>query len=63
MNRQTPVGMSICHMHMDPEVYSESYKINPDRWIGKVDPRLDRNFDPFVKGSRNCLGRKYEIFQ
>ncbi|KAI1869857.1 hypothetical protein JX265_003309 [Neoarthrinium moseri] len=54
--KNTPVGMSICHMHMDPEVYPEPYKFIPERWIGDVDPRVNRNFVPFVKGSRNCLG-------
>ncbi|KAI1394186.1 putative cytochrome P450 [Hypoxylon trugodes] len=54
--KNTPVGMSVCHMHMDPEVYPEPYKFIPERWIGDVDPRVNRNFVPFVKGSRNCLG-------
>ncbi|KAI4194591.1 MAG: hypothetical protein LQ350_007680 [Teloschistes chrysophthalmus] len=54
--KNTPVGMSICHLHMDPEVYPEPYKFIPDRWIGDVDPRVHRNLVPFVKGSRNCLG-------
>ena len=58
-HEQTPVGMSICHLHMDPEVYPEPYKFDPNRWIGNVDPRVNRNLVPFVKGSRNCLGLKY----
>lgn len=55
---QTPVAMSICFMHMDPEVYPEPYKFKPERWIGNYDPRMNRNFVPFTKGSRNCLGMK-----
>ncbi|KAL9579356.1 MAG: hypothetical protein Q9212_005158 [Teloschistes hypoglaucus] len=55
-HEQTPVGMSICHLHMDPEVYPEPYKFIPDRWIGDVDPRVHRKLVPFVKGSQNCLG-------
>lgn len=54
------MGMSICHLHMDPEVYPEPYRFIPDRWIGDVDPRVNRNFVPFAKGSRNCLGLKYD---
>ncbi|KAI1099517.1 putative benzoate 4-monooxygenase cytochrome P450 [Jackrogersella minutella] len=54
--KNTPVGMSVSHMLMDPEVYPEPYKFIPERWIGDVDPRVNRNFVPFVKGSRNCLG-------
>ncbi|KAL8686686.1 MAG: hypothetical protein Q9218_006933 [Villophora microphyllina] len=56
--KNTPVGMSIAHLHMDPEVYPEPYRFIPDRWIGDVDPRAHRNLVPFVKGSRNCLGLK-----
>ncbi|KAI0895194.1 putative benzoate 4-monooxygenase cytochrome P450 [Annulohypoxylon nitens] len=54
--KNTPVGMSVCQMHMDPETYPEPYKFIPERWIGDVDPHVNRNFVPFVKGSRNCLG-------
>ncbi|KAI0903280.1 putative cytochrome P450 [Ustulina deusta] len=54
--KNTPVGMSVCHLHMDPDVYPEPSKFVPERWIGDVDPRVNRNFVPFVKGSRNCLG-------
>ena len=56
---QTPVGMSICFMHMDPEVYPEPYRFKPERWIGSYDPRMNRNFVPFTKGSQNCLGMKW----
>ncbi|KAI5459348.1 hypothetical protein BGZ63DRAFT_406648 [Mariannaea sp. PMI_226] len=38
--KNTPVGMSVYAMHMDPE----------------VDPNMDRNFVPFITGSRACLG-------
>ncbi|KAI1196100.1 putative benzoate 4-monooxygenase cytochrome P450 [Nemania serpens] len=54
--KNTPVAMSISHMLMDPEVYPEPYRFKPERWLGDIDPRLNRNFVPFVKGSRNCLG-------
>ncbi|KAL9017078.1 MAG: hypothetical protein Q9185_005589 [Variospora sp. 1 TL-2023] len=57
--KNTPVGMSICHLHMDAEVYPEPFEFIPDRWIGDVDPRVNRNLVPFVKGSRMCLGLKY----
>ncbi|KAI0534564.1 putative cytochrome P450 [Xylaria digitata] len=54
--KNTPVGMSVCHLHMDPEVYPEPYKFIPERWIGDVDSLVNRNCVPFLKGSRNCLG-------
>ncbi|KAL8710178.1 MAG: hypothetical protein Q9220_005261 [cf. Caloplaca sp. 1 TL-2023] len=52
----TPVGMSVCQMHMDPDVYPDPYAFKPERWIGDIDPRVNRNLVPFVKGSRMCLG-------
>ncbi|PHH87959.1 hypothetical protein CDD83_8173 [Cordyceps sp. RAO-2017] len=54
--KNTPVGMSICHMLMDPDVYPDPHEFKPERWIGDVDARVHRNFVPFVRGSRNCLG-------
>lgn len=52
--------MSVCHLHMDPDVYPEPYKFIPERWMGDFDPRVTGNFVPFVKESRNCLGFKYD---
>jgi cytochrome P450 len=52
------MGMSIYFMHLDPEVYPEPHKFLPERWLGKYNPLMDRNFVPFSKGSRDCLGKK-----
>ncbi|KAJ6114889.1 cytochrome P450 [Penicillium sp. IBT 16267x] len=52
----TPVGMSAYFMHSDPEVYIEPKKFWPDRWLGDIDPAMNRNYVPFCRGSRNCLG-------
>ena len=46
-------------MHMDPEVFPEPHEFIPDRWLGNYDARMNRNYVPFVRGSRNCLGAKY----
>ncbi|KAI8622936.1 cytochrome P450 [Xylariaceae sp. FL1651] len=55
--KNTPVRMPICQLHMDLDViYPEIYKFVLERWIGHVDPLVNRNFVPFVKGSRSCLG-------
>lgn len=44
-------------MHMDPDVFPEPEKFNPDRWLAKdLDPRMNRNLNPFLAGSRNCIG-------
>jgi len=45
-------------MHTDAEVYPEPFKFLPERWLGGPSPLLMRNFVPFSKGSRNCLGMR-----
>ncbi|KAK3389367.1 putative cytochrome P450 [Podospora didyma] len=52
----TPVGMSAYMMHTDPEAFPEPFKFIPERWLGDYNPLMNRNFVPFSKGSRNCLG-------
>ena len=55
--RNTPVGMSIHAMHTDPNIFPDPHSYIPDRWLGdNYDPRMDRNFVAFTKGSRSCLG-------
>ncbi|KAH7115075.1 cytochrome P450 [Dendryphion nanum] len=51
-----PVGMSSYFMHSDPKVYPEPFTFNPDRWIGDIDPAMNKYWVPFARGSRNCLG-------
>ncbi|KAF2228480.1 putative cytochrome P450 [Viridothelium virens] len=53
----TPVGMSGYLMHSDPSVYENPFKFVPERWLGDIDPKMMRNFVPFARGSRNCLGQ------
>ncbi|KAI4162409.1 MAG: hypothetical protein LQ342_003975 [Letrouitia transgressa] len=52
-----PVGMSSYFMHTDPLVYENPFEFNPERWLGGVDPVMNRNWVPFSRGSRNCLGQ------
>ncbi|KAI1419592.1 cytochrome P450 [Xylaria sp. FL1777] len=54
--KNTPVGMSIYAMHTDASVFPDPLVFKPERWVGEYDPRMDRNFVPFTKGSRSCLG-------
>ncbi|PNY27758.1 Trichodiene oxygenase [Tolypocladium capitatum] len=54
--KNTPVGMGAYMMHTDPEVYPEPLKFIPERWLGDYDPLMNRNFVPFSRGSRGCLG-------
>ncbi|KAK4109141.1 cytochrome P450 [Canariomyces notabilis] len=51
-----PVGMSAYLMHSDPTVYESPFEFIPERWVGDVDPAMNRNYVPFARGSRNCLG-------
>ncbi|KAI1305537.1 cytochrome P450 [Xylaria venustula] len=54
--KNVPIGMSIYAMHTDPSVFPDPMQFKPERWVGGYDPRMDRNFVPFTKGSRSCLG-------
>ncbi|KAI0866419.1 putative benzoate 4-monooxygenase cytochrome P450 [Xylaria cubensis] len=53
----TPVTMSVYSLHVDPEVYPDPLKYDPERWLGdRYNPQMDRNWNPFLKGSRICIG-------
>ncbi|KAI0196450.1 putative benzoate 4-monooxygenase cytochrome P450 [Astrocystis sublimbata] len=55
--QNTPVSMSPFSMHIDPEVFPDPFTFNPDRWLGKnYDSKMDRNLNPFLQGSRICIG-------
>ncbi|TLD03793.1 uncharacterized protein PgNI_11655 [Pyricularia grisea] len=54
--RGTPVGMSAWYMHTDPNVYQDAMTFRPERWLENVTPEMHRNYVPFSKGSRRCLG-------
>lgn len=53
----TPVGMTTYLMHMDPSIYPEPEKFNPERFLD-IDARkkFNKTFAPFSRGSRICLG-------
>lgn len=61
---QTPVSQSNLFVHMDPKVFPDAEAFKPERWIeAKEDGvRLDRYLVSFSKGSRQCVGIKYEYF-
>ena len=54
----TPVGMTCALVHMNPDIFPEPLKFSPERWV--EDRHLDRYLLSFSKGSRQCLGIKYE---
>lgn len=51
--------MSSYFMLTDPTVYPDPTTFRPERWLGAIDPAMHRNYVPFTRGSRNCLGMKY----
>ncbi|KUL83714.1 hypothetical protein ZTR_07489 [Talaromyces verruculosus] len=52
----TPVGMSAYYMHTDPDVFENPFVFRPERWLEGVTAEMQRNYVPFTKGSRGCLG-------
>lgn len=48
--------MSAWYMHRDPTVYDEPLEFRPQRWLDDPTPEMLRNWVPFTKGSRRCLG-------
>ncbi|KAI3319149.1 cytochrome P450 family protein [Xylariaceae sp. AK1471] len=51
-----PVSMSAYLQHTNPEIYPQPDKFIPERWLENVTPAMTKNWVPFAKGSRNCLG-------
>ncbi|KAG9695483.1 alcohol oxidase, partial [Aureobasidium melanogenum] len=54
----TPISMTTHFMHLDPILFPEPYKFDPERWLGPsigLD-RLEQYVVPFSKGSRACIG-------
>jgi cytochrome P450 len=43
-------------MHYDPDVFPDPKVFKPERWLGEIDSKMLRNYVPFAKGSRDCLG-------
>jgi cytochrome P450 len=58
----TPVSMTLRDVLNDPEAFEDPRSFDPDRWL-KADAdkleHMNRNFVPFGRGSRMCLGIKY----
>ena len=46
--------MSPLAIHMNPDVFENPYKFEPQRWIDN--PKLARAFMGFSKGTRGCVG-------
>jgi len=57
---QTPVSQSNYFVHMDPALFPEPSKFEPERWVRAAEngEYLSRYIVSFTKGSRQCLGMK-----
>ena len=58
----TPVGMNTHFTHLSSEIYPDATKYDPYRWLKAekegTKAELEKFFNPFGKGSRNCVGIK-----
>lgn len=52
----TSVGMTSVILHHDERHFPNSWKFDPDRWLGEEGKKLDRYNVGFGKGGRICLG-------
>jgi cytochrome P450 len=57
----TPVAMTPYFLHMNPNLFPQPRKFDPERWLGK-DPkeieRLQKYIGNFGRGSRQCVGMR-----
>lgn len=53
----TPIGMTTLLMHTDENIYPDPMRFDPERWMELESRRKsDKPWQPFAKGTRNCLG-------
>ena len=58
------ISMSLRDVHLDPSVYENPRKFQPERWLERSKKKgLDRFFVPFSKGSRGCVGRELALVE
>lgn len=55
----TSTNMTTHIAHMNPDVFEDPYEFRPQRWIDN--PRLDKAFIGFARGTRNCIGCVYHF--
>ena len=53
---KTSVGMTSVILHHDEQHFPNSWKFDPERWMGEEGKKLDRYNVGFGKGGRICLG-------
>lgn len=55
------VEMSSVFIHEDPKAFEDPLEFLPERWLRPETRDMERNFVPFAKGPRMCLGLKYVV--
>jgi cytochrome P450 len=58
---QTEVGESVYFVHMNQELFPHPHLFDPDRYsrARDVGVHLESFLVPFLKGARDCVGKKY----
>ncbi|KAI9209137.1 cytochrome P450 [Polychytrium aggregatum] len=54
------IGISIDHIHHNPEYWKDPDVFNPDRWD---EPIVPGSFIPFGDGPMNCIGQKMAVIE
>ena len=57
----TNLGVAICLVHEDPELYPDPFAFKPERWIGMT--RKPNEFMPFGGGIRRCIGASLALLE
>lgn len=59
----TSVSMSSYVAHRDEDIFPDSEKFIPDRWLGEKSHALQPYFVPFSAGARGCIGRNVSYME
>jgi len=56
--KNTIVSMSVVFMHLNPDIFPDPERFDPDRWLNANcdTTQMNNNLWPFSRGSRMCLG-------
>jgi cytochrome P450 len=63
-NTLLPAGSELIYsiptLHLNPDVYDDPYRFDPDRWVRKPARDLPKgSYIPFSSGSRMCIGNAF----